>query len=102
MTGHPVGERRAEDLDLERLGELLLRLPLASHELRHTSLRSSLVYIHALGDSPELDYVRDFLTLGTQEIIDRWFGGGEVATRTGATLMNDVVAELFQRARQAT
>ena len=98
---HEAAPRRAEDLDLERLGELMLRIPLASSQLRHTSLQSSLDYIHAQpGDGPELEYVRDFLTLGTEELIDRWFGGREVAGRASASVL-DGIAEEFMRRRRA-
>lgn len=100
MIEQAAVERRAEDLNLERLGELLLRIPLTSSQLRHTSLRSSMDYIHSADDDPELEYVRDFLTLGTQEIIDRWFGGREVAGHATAAVMDDAIAELFLRSRR--
>jgi hypothetical protein len=82
-------EYRAEDLDCERLASLLLTIPMTSNGLRHTSLKSSLDYMH--GDRPELAYIRDFLTLGTQEIIDKWFGGQDTASRTHDELVGQVI-----------
>lgn len=77
---------------MERVAALLLQIPLASAYLRHTSLQSSLGYIHALpGDGPELAFIKDILTLGTNEIIDRWFGGPVVAGAAAAGLMDDVI-----------
>lgn len=87
-------EYRAEDLDGERLAALLLSIPLASSSLRHTSLQSSLGYIHPGEDDMEMQYVHDFLTLGTQAIIDKWFGGSMVAGRTSAGLTESWLRQL--------
>lgn len=79
-------EHRAEDLDGERLASILLSLPITSNGLRHTSLQSSLGYMNPAEEVPELEYIRDCLTLGTREIIDKWFGGSMVAGRAMADL----------------
>lgn len=80
------------DLDFDVLIDLILNLPLASAGLRHTSMTSSLAYIHPVPDRErELRFVKDLFTLSTAKMIERWYGGRENADRFNADLMDGVV-----------
>jgi hypothetical protein len=84
MTDVQSDNCRAADLDGEKLGAIVFKFPLISKYLRHTSLESTLGYV---GDvSLEMEFLRDFLTLPTQDLIDRWYGGDEGALRAMALM----------------
>lgn len=98
MTETQADNCRAADLDMAKLGELVFRLPLASKGLRHTNVKSTLSYIH--GGGLEMEFLKDLLTLKTQELIDNWYGGDEAAGRANAFIAETVVTSLFRRARE--
>lgn len=66
------------DLDAEKVGQIILRLPASAALAGHTTVRSTVRdYFRAeLMDSDrELAFVRDLLILPVREIADRWYGG---------------------------
>lgn len=84
------------DLDFDVLIGLVVRLPLASLGLRHASIKSSLLgYVHPTpGNERELQFIKDYLTLSTAQMIERWYGGHDNAARFVAEEMDDFVTEL--------
>ena len=83
-------------LDPRRVGEILIRLPSIAAGLRHTSVRSSLGYVHPISDAgdPELEFVRAILTERLSVVHDEWYGGRLNAGRIAADLMDQVIGEL--------
>ena len=94
MTDTP--DAPVTDLDPARVGEILMRLPTIAAGLRHTSLKSSLGYMHPLsadGD-PELEFVRAVLTERLEVVHDEWYGGRFNASRMAADRMDQVLDSL--------
>jgi hypothetical protein len=90
-----AGKMPVYDLDFDVLTGLLVQIPLSSLGLRHTSIQSSLDYIHpADGNERELQFIKDFLALGTDDMMERWYGGHDNAHRHVAEVMDDCVSGL--------
>ena len=67
-------------LDSEKLGEILLRVPLGSMQAHHKKIQSTINDNFLPGDENlEGQFVRDLFTMDTQEIIDKWYGGSDAA-----------------------
>lgn len=71
---------KIQELDTKRIGELLLRVPLASMHAHHKKISSTMKdYILPSENDLEAQYVRDLFVLNTDEIIDKWYDGEESA-----------------------
>jgi hypothetical protein len=71
---------KIQELDQNRLGQLLSRIPLASMQAHHKKVSSTMRdYILPTEDDLEAQYVRDLFVLTTDEIINKWFDGEESA-----------------------
>lgn len=83
-------------LNPARIGEIMLRLPAIAAQLRHTSLKSALGYIHPVteGGDPELEFVRDMLTEKLSVVHEQWYGGRFGAARVAADLMDQALGQL--------
>jgi hypothetical protein len=69
-----------EKLDRERLGEMVLRLPLSSHHLDHKKVQYTVKdYIIPEKGDLEGQFIRDLFTLSTEEMIHIWFDGSDNA-----------------------
>jgi hypothetical protein len=82
------------DLDTRRIGEMLARLPAIAASLRHKSVKGTLTYVHAIPGDPESQFVRDFLTLPLDALLDKWYGGRFHAAELTAGVMDSVLQEL--------
>jgi hypothetical protein len=68
---------KVDDLDPQRVGDVLLRLPVVSAQLGHATPRNSITYL-AGSDEPEVHFVTDILDgVPTDQIVDKWYGGSE-------------------------
>jgi hypothetical protein len=96
MTDAPEGEGvPLADLDWEQLGRTVAMLAPTAAYLRHASLDSTLRdYIHPEPLS-EMDFVRDLFMEPLGEVIDKWYGGRENATRMAAAVMETVLDDLM-------
>lgn len=83
-------------LDPARIGDIMMRLPAIAAQLRHTSLKSALGYIHPVTEDgdPELEFVRDMLTEKLSVVHEQWYGGRFNAARVAAGLMDQVLEQL--------
>lgn len=71
---------KINDLNPNRLAEVLVRAPLASFHAHHKKIQSTMKdYILPSEDQLEAQFVRDLFVLDTQEIIEKWYGGDESA-----------------------
>jgi len=82
------------DLDVSRIGEMIARLPAVAASLRHKSVKGTLTYVHALPGDQEGEFVRDFLTLPLDALLDKWYGGRLHAAELSAGVMDSVLQEL--------
>ena len=63
------------ELDPARIGEVLLRLPVAAAQLGHAAPRNTLPYLEG-SDAPEVRFVIDVLGgMSTEKVADKWYGG---------------------------
>ena len=85
------------DLDMSRVGEMVARLPAIAASLRHKSVKGTLTYVHALPGDLEAQFVRDFLTLPLDALLDKWYGGRLHAAELAAGVMDSVLQELRQQ-----
>ena len=94
MTDTPAAP--VTELDPCRVGEILMRLPVVAAGLRHTSLKSALIYAHPITEDgdPELEFVRAILTEKLEVVHDEWYGGRFNASRMAADGMDRVIGEL--------
>jgi hypothetical protein len=81
-------------LDTRRIGEMVAKLPAIAAYLRHESIEGTLEYVHALPSDRECQFVRDFLTLPLDALLDKWYGGRFHAAELAAGVMDSVVQEL--------
>jgi hypothetical protein len=81
-------------LDMRRVGEMMARLPAIAASLRHKSVKGTLTYVHALPGDLEGQFVRDFLTLPLDALLDKWYGGRLHAAELSAGVMDSVLQEL--------
>src|SRR5258708_7214692 len=65
------------ELDSAAIGSVLTWLPAISAMLRHESLRATLDYgcPEAAAHPREAEFVSDLLTMSTEEIAGKWYGG---------------------------
>lgn len=71
---------KVRELNPELIGKSLLGIPVASFHANHTYPKSTIKdYIDIQDDDLEGQFVKDMLTLKTNEIIDKWYGGKESA-----------------------
>lgn len=73
------------DLDDAAIGRILTWLPATSALLRHASIRMTWEYA-APEMSAEAQFIDDLLTLSTEEICDKWYGGKLNASGFAAAL----------------
>ena len=69
------------DMDRAAIGEALVRLVGVSAQFGHSMIQHTLVYGAPEMEPPGARFVRDILTLTTDEITDKWFGGRLNAAR---------------------
>jgi hypothetical protein len=89
-----VPDAPVTDLDMRRIGEMLARLPAVAATLRHKSVKGTLTYIHTLPGDQEGEFVRDFLTLPLDALLDKWYGGRFHAAELAAGVMDSVLQDL--------
>jgi len=70
----------AFDLNPQRIGQILLRVVPASAAMGHSTPRSTMQN-YSPRTGPEMEFVRDMLTLPTDELAERWYGGVDSASR---------------------
>lgn len=66
-------------LDLQVVGERLIRLAATASMLGHAKPQNTLGYVRQWDQ--ETEFVADILTLPTEKITEKWFCGGEGASR---------------------
>ena len=89
-----VPDAPVTDLDMSRVGEMLAKLPSVAAYLRHKSIKGTLEYVHADPSDLEARFVRDFLTLPLDALLDKWYGGRFHASELAAGVMDSVLQEL--------
>ena len=82
------------DLDMRRVGEMLAKLPAVAASLRHKSVKGTLTYVHAIPGDLEGQFVRDFLTLPLDALLDKWYGGRFNASELAAGVMDSALKDL--------
>lgn len=92
MNTEPA-EAAVLDLDTTLIGELLTRLPAIAAQLRHGGLVSTLSYIAAGDEEPEVAFIRDVLSRPLAEVIDEWYGGHLNAAALGAALTASAIRD---------
>ena len=92
MSDAPVFE-----LDLETIGEILIRLPAISRRAGHNGPRATLGYV--ADTTPEGNFVRDIFTLTAREMVEKWYGGETGAGRFIADRVQAAAAELAAHRR---
>lgn len=69
-----------QKLDTNKIGEIVLRIPLISYQLHHKRISSTIRdYVFPDDNHLEGQFVRDLFVLTTNELIDKWFDGEEKA-----------------------
>ncbi|MEK5069736.1 hypothetical protein [Sporosarcina sp. FSL K6-1508] len=77
-----------EKLNKDRIGEMALRLPLASLQANHKRVQYTVKdYISPGENDLEGQFVRDLFVLTTDEIIEKWFDGKDEALNLLMNLM---------------
>lgn len=67
-------------LNLEKVGDILKRVPLASMQANHKKASSTVKYDMLPGESDlELQFIKDVFEKNTDEVIDKWYNGKENA-----------------------
>lgn len=64
---------RANKIDRDKLGHKLINVVLAAHQL-DIEVKSTLTHNLPI-NSVEDEYIKDFVTMSTEEMIEKWFGG---------------------------
>lgn len=68
-------------LDLERIGDVLVRLVAGSSMLGHVKPQSTLCYVNP-ADGPEIEFVRDVLSgMSSRRLAAKWYCGEQGASR---------------------
>lgn len=82
-------------LDWEQLGRSLAMLAPIAVQLRHASVESTLRdYIHPEPLS-ESDFIRDLFMMPLDEVVVKWYGSHENASRLAAVVMDQVLDGLM-------
>lgn len=71
---------KVQKLNLNKLTDLIIRLPLASLQGHHKKVCDTVKdYVLPNEDQLEMEFTKDLFILNTDEIIDKWFDGKENA-----------------------
>lgn len=84
----------ADELDPQKVGEILLNAGHATSLAGHASIAGTMRdYVHPT--CPEMEFVQDMFTRPADEVIERWYGGEfEAAVR-----VSQIIDTLFPRTR---
>lgn len=94
MTAAPGPDVPLTDLDFEKIGRALVMLVPTCVHLRHASIESTLYYVHPESGT-EAEFVHDLFMLPLEEVITKWYGGREPASRLAAAVMDQILADLI-------
>jgi hypothetical protein len=77
MSQNPEPRPAVLELDAEKIGDVVVRLGLAAHQLGHEHATGTLrpYCSHPENLTPEAQFVYDIFIRRIPEVIDRWYGG---------------------------
>lgn len=71
---------KIQELNLEKLGSLLLNVAPGSIHANHKWIKSTVKdYVLPTEGQVELDFIRDLFTLDNKDIADKWYNGEQGA-----------------------